>query len=91
VKADKGYEGPAVVCAVFFTPISGHNPGRAAMKYLANLKDMEVWLAPIANTRVLAPVRFSVPTPVGVGVLQATEFVSVPQPSHAAAAAAKTQ
>jgi hypothetical protein len=91
VKAQKGYEGPVVVCAVYFTPIAGHIPSRAAMRYLAEQKDMEVWFAPIANTRVLAPFRFSVPTPVGAGVLQATEFVSIPQPAHAAAATVKTQ
>jgi hypothetical protein len=86
VKAQKGYEGPVVVCAVYFKPIAGHIPSRSAIKYLTNMKDMEVWLAPIANTRVLVPFRFSVPTPVGVGVLQATEFVSSPLPARAAAA-----
>jgi len=91
VKAHKGYDGPVVVCAVYFTPVAGHIPSRAAMKYLAEQKDMEVWFAPVANTRVLVPFRFSVPTPVGTGVLQATEWVSIPQPAHAAAATAKTQ
>ena len=46
---------------------------------------MEVWLAPVGSTRVLVPYRLSVPTPVGLGVLQATQFVSVSTP-HAAAA-----
>ena len=45
---------------------------------------MEVWLAPIAGTRVLVPFRVSIPTPIGLGVLQATQFVSVPQPRAAA-------
>jgi len=49
---------------------------------------MEMWLAPIAGTRVVAPYRVSVPTPIGVGVLQATEFVSMAQPGKASA---KTQ
>ena len=35
VKADKGYEGPVVVCAVYFVPIAGYVPHRAAIKYLA--------------------------------------------------------
>jgi len=80
VKADKGYEGPAVVCALYFIPISGYVPDRAAIKYLVELRDAEVWLAPIAGTRVLAPFYFSMPTPVGLGVLQATQFVSMAQP-----------
>ena len=90
VKADKGYEGPVVVCAVYFTPIAGFIPHRASVKYLAAQRDMEVWLAPVANTRVLVPYRISIPTPIGIGVMQATQFVSVSQP-HAAAVGPKTQ
>jgi hypothetical protein len=85
VKANKGYEGPVVVCALYFTPIAGYVPDRPAIKYLAELRDAEVWLAPIAGTRVLVPFRFSMPTPLGLGLLQATQFVSVAQPAHAAA------
>jgi hypothetical protein len=88
VKADRGYQGPVVVCALYFTPISGYVPDRAAIKYLVELRDAEVWLAPIAGTRVLVPFRFTMPTPLGPGVLQAKEFVSVAQPAHALA---KTQ
>lgn len=82
VKAEKGYQGPAVVCALYFRPISGYVPDRAAIKYLIKLRDAEVWLAPIAGTRVLAPFRFSIPTPLGPGVLEAKEFVSVAEPAH---------
>jgi hypothetical protein len=88
VKAEKGYQGPAVVCAVYFSPIAGYIPDRAAIKYLVELRDIEMWLAPIAGTRVLVPYRATVPTPLGVGVLQATQFVAVPQPGKATA---KTQ
>ena len=89
VKAEKGYQGPVVVCAIYFMPISGYVPDRYAIKYLAELRDAEVWLAPIAGTRVLVPFRFSLPTPVGIGVLQATQFISVAKPR--AAANVKTQ
>jgi hypothetical protein len=83
VKAEKGYQGPVVVCAVYFVPISGYVPDRPAIKYLIQLRDAEVWLAPIAGTRVLVPFRFSMPTPIGTGVLQATQFVAMPpQPAH---------
>jgi hypothetical protein len=77
VKADKGYEGPVLVCAVYFTPVAGHIPSRAAIKYMAKLRDIEVWLAPIAGTRMLVPFRAAGPTPVGQAVLEATQFVSV--------------
>jgi hypothetical protein len=85
VRADEGYQGPAVVCALYFRPISGYVPDRAAIKYLVALRDAEVWLAPIAGTRVLVPFRFSLPTPLGLGVLQAKRFVSVAEPSNALA------
>jgi hypothetical protein len=88
VKTEKGYEGPAVVCALYFVPISGYVPDRAAIKYLVELRDAEVWLAPIAGTRVLVPIHFSMPTPLGLGVLKAKQFVSVAQPAHTVA---KTQ
>ncbi len=85
VKAEKGYQGPVVVCAVYFIPISGYIPDRVAIRYLAALRDAEVWMAPISGTRVLVPFRFSLPTPIGTGVLQATQFISVATPPRAAA------
>jgi hypothetical protein len=89
VKAEKGYQGVVVVCAVYFEPLAGYIPSRAALKYLQQQRDMESWLAPIAGTRLLVPFRMSVPTPLGSGVLQATQFVSTAQPPRAATA--KTQ
>jgi len=86
VKAEKGYEGPVVVCSVAFKPIAGHRPGRAAIKYLMQNRDMEVWLAPIAGTRVVAPFKIVIPTMIGPAVLQATQFVTT-----ASARTAKTQ
>ena len=88
VKAEKGYQGAAVVCALYFRPISGYVPDRAAIKYLIALRDAEVWLVPIAGTRVLVPFRFTIPTPLGLGVLQARQFISVAQPTRTLA---KTQ
>lgn len=88
VKAERGYEGPAVVCALYFQPISGYVPDRAAVRYLIELRNAEVWLAPIAGTRVLVPFRVAMPTPLGPGILQARQFVTIAQPTHAAA---KTQ
>jgi Protein of unknown function (DUF3108) len=90
VKADKGYAGPVVVCAVYFTPVAGYVPSRAAIKYIAKLRDIEVWMAPIAGTRVLVPFRLETPTPIGHAVLEATQFVSVAMPSRASANGAKT-
>jgi hypothetical protein len=91
VKADKGYSGPALVCAVYFTPVAGFIPSRTAVKYIAKLRDIEVWLAPIAGTRVLAPFRFQGPTPIGQFRLEARQFVSVAGPVRASINGAKTQ
>jgi hypothetical protein len=92
VKSEKGYEGPVVVCAVYFAPIAGYVPDRTAIKYLVALRDMELWLAPIPGTRVMVPFRFSVPTPLGLGVLEATQFNAVALPPKAASATTvKTQ
>ena len=82
VKANRGYEGPAVVCAVHFTPIAGYVPDRPVIRYLVTLRDAKVWLATIEGTRVVVPFRFSMPTPLGTGLLEATEFVTVAQPSQ---------
>lgn len=94
VKADKGYEGPVVVCQLLYRPIAGHRPEREAIKYLVAQREMELWLAPVAGTRLLVPFRFSVPTPFGLGVLQANYFVTSAMPAQAmrqAPVSAKTQ
>jgi hypothetical protein len=89
VRAEKGYQGAAVVCALYFVPLAGFVPTRTTIKYLADQRDMEVWLAPVIGTRVLVPFRLSVPTPLGAGVMEATQFISLAQPPRAATA--KTQ
>ncbi|HET7381881.1 MAG TPA: DUF3108 domain-containing protein [Pseudolabrys sp.] len=91
VKAGKGYAGPVVVCAAYFTPVAGFVPSRAAIKYLSKQREMEVWLAPIAGTRVLVPYRAQGPTPIGQAALEASEFVSVSVPAGTSANGSKTQ
>jgi Protein of unknown function (DUF3108) len=80
VKSERGYQGTVVVCALYFSPIAGHIPARAVIKYLVDIRDIEVWLAPIAGTRLMVPYRVTIPTPFGLGLMQAIQFVSVPQP-----------
>jgi hypothetical protein len=91
VKTERGYEGPVVVCGVYFSPVAGHVPDRSAIKYLVAQRDMEIWFAPVAATRVVVPYRVIIPTPIGVGVMEATQFVSAPQPGRAAASGTRTQ
>lgn len=87
VKSEKGYHGPAVVCAIYFSPIAGYVPDRLAIKYLAAQRNMEIWLAPIAGTRVLVPYRLTIPTPLGTGKLEATQFITSAIPPKTAAKA----
>jgi hypothetical protein len=85
VKAESGYQGPAVVCALQFFPLAGYDPGRYAIRYLRAQRNMEVWLAPLTGTRLMVPFRIAVPTPIGLGVLQATRFVWTREDRHASA------
>ncbi len=70
----KGYNGPVVVCAARYVPISGHRRDRPATRFMADNKDLEVWLAPIASDHVLFPFRVSVRTMIGTTVVEAQEF-----------------
>jgi hypothetical protein len=84
VKAEKGYHGPAVVCAVYFTPVAGYIPDRAVIKYLAAQRNIEIAFAPVAGTRILVPFRMSIPTPLGPAVLEATQFITQATPPRVA-------
>ena len=70
----KGYDGPVAVCAARYVPISGHSPNRPATKFMAENKDLEVWLAPIEADHVWMPFRVSVRTMIGTTVVEAQEF-----------------
>jgi hypothetical protein len=74
VESERGYRGPAVVCTASYVPIAGHRPGRYVIRYLQETRDIEIWLVPIAGTRVLVPYRVSVPTLFGNATLQALQF-----------------
>ena len=84
VKAERGYRGPAVVCAVYFTPLAGYIPDRPVIKYLTTERRMEIAFVPIAGTRVLVPFRMTIPTPFGQAMLEATSFVTSAMPPRVA-------
>ncbi len=84
VRAEKGYQGPAVVCAVYFLPVAGYIPDRPVIKYLAAQRGIEITFAPVAGTRILVPFRMRVPTPLGTAMLEATQFVTQATPPHVA-------
>jgi len=84
VKAERGYRGPVVVCALYFSPVAGYIPDRPVIKYLAAQRNIEIALAPVAGTRVLVPFWLKVPTPLGPAMLEATQFVTQPTPPRVA-------
>jgi len=84
VKAEKGYHGPVVVCAIYFTPISGYIPDRPVIRYLSGQRNIEIAFAPILGTRVLVPFRMKIPTPLGTAMLEATQFLTKAVPPHVA-------
>jgi hypothetical protein len=69
-----GYAGPVVVCAVTLKPIAGYKAGSALVKYLTGGRELELWLAPIAGTRLLGPYRLSVTNLIGDLVITATGY-----------------
>jgi Protein of unknown function (DUF3108) len=83
-KADKGYQGPVLVCALYFTPVSGYIPDRPVIKYLSAERKMEIAFAPLAGTRILVPFRMTVPTPLGTAMLEATQFIATATPPRTA-------
>ena len=84
VRAERGYSGPALVCAIYFTPIAGYIPDRPVIRYLAQERKMEIAFVPIAGTRVLVPFRLTIPTPFGPAMLEATSFVTTATPPRVA-------
>jgi hypothetical protein len=84
VKAEKGYRGPVVVCAVYFSPVAGYIPDRAVIKYLTAQRNIEIAFAPVAGTRILVPFWMKVPTPLGPAMLEATEFITQASPPRVA-------
>jgi hypothetical protein len=84
VKAEHGYHGPAVVCAIYFTPVAGYIPDRPVIKWLANQRNMEIAFVPVAGTRILVPFRMVIPTPLGPAMLEATSFVTTAAPPRVA-------
>jgi hypothetical protein len=63
------YSGPVVVCRASYLPVAGHRLRPGVGKQAAAAA--EVWLAPVAGTRVLVPWKISVKTPSGQAVIQA--------------------
>jgi hypothetical protein len=87
IKVDKGYAGPVVVCSVSYLPIAGHRLSTPLAKYVAESSEIEGTFAPLAGTRLLAPIRVLVTNVLANLVIQANRFevatqASSPSNSH---------
>ena len=81
VTAEKGYAGPVVVCSVNYEPIAGHRTNIPLVKYLSEGREMEIALAPIAGTRLLAPFRLSVVSTLANLTIEAKRFETIVAPA----------
>jgi hypothetical protein len=73
-----GYAGPVTVCAARYVPIAGHKPSNQATQFMADNKNMDVWLAPVPNLRLVVPYRVSLMTQAGTAVIEASELRFAP-------------
>jgi uncharacterized protein DUF3108 len=80
VTAEKGYAGPVVVCSLRYEPIAGHSASNTLVKYLSEGREMEIALAPVAGTRLLAPFRLSVVSMLANIVIEANQFETTARP-----------
>ncbi len=83
VSAEKGYAGAVVVCGLTYQPIAGHRASKPLVKYLSHGREMEVVLAPVAGTRVLAPFGLSIGGTLASLVIWASRFEATVQPPAA--------
>jgi hypothetical protein len=74
----EGYSGPVTICSARYIPIAGHKINARATQFMAENKDMDVWLAPVPNVRVVVPYRVSLMTLAGTAVIEASELRFAP-------------
>lgn len=73
VKMD-GFDGAVSICNARYVPIAGHRALRPSTKFMQENKEISTWLAPVAGTSMMVPVRISVKTMIGTAVIEASSF-----------------
>jgi hypothetical protein len=66
-----------VACSVNYEPIAGHRANIPLVKYLSEGREIEIALASIAGTRLLAPFRLSVVSTLAKLVIEANRFETI--------------
>ena len=80
VSAEKGYAGPVVVCSLSYEPIAGYRASIPLVKYLSEGREMDMAVAPITGTRLLAPFRLSVVSLLANLTIEANRFETAAHP-----------
>lgn len=81
-----GYTGKVFVCAARYVPVAGHMNNRDSVEYMANNKQLEVWLAPVGgDLGVLVPYQIKIGTKVGSLTIRATRFAGLGPDAQASA------
>ncbi|PPD46195.1 MAG: hypothetical protein CTY15_02165 [Methylocystis sp.] len=70
----RGYQGPVAVCSARYSPIAGHRPDSKSTRYMAENRDMNVWLAPLPDAHVVVPIHIDIKTGAGELLIEASDF-----------------
>jgi hypothetical protein len=82
----EGYSGKVFVCAARYVPVAGHMNNRDSVEYMANNKQLEVWLAPVGgDLGVLVPYQIRIGTKIGALTIRATRFAGLGPQEQASA------
>ncbi len=73
-RGKRGYKGPALVCRVMYSPVSGHRPDNDGLEFMRRNRKIEAWFIPVPGTRVYVPYHISMPTPYGLATATSTVF-----------------
>jgi hypothetical protein len=79
-----GYSGPVSVCAARYTPIAGHKRDSKSTRFMAENRDIEAWLAPVARSHVVVPLHVALMTLAGHIDIDAEDFSVEPSPDMTA-------
>lgn len=79
-----GYSGPVSVCAARYTPIAGHKRDSRSTRFMAENRQIQVWLAPVEGAHVVVPLRVELMTLAGEALIEAVEFSVEPSSVTAA-------
>jgi hypothetical protein len=76
----KGYDGPALVCDVRYNPVAGHRAERRSVQFMADNREIQVWLIPVGGSRLVVPARIMLRTMIGMLAIDARRMATGGKP-----------